>query len=60
MHSIRAVPRESGNKDPSNRQDPRVFFIACAASCSGALTSRRRPVDPRDASRSRLDPPDAS
>jgi hypothetical protein len=28
MHGIRAVRRESGNKDPSSREAPRVFFIA--------------------------------
>jgi hypothetical protein len=27
MHGIRAVRRDSGNKDPSSRKAQRVFFI---------------------------------
>ena len=27
MHGIRAVRRDSGSKDPSSREAPRVFFI---------------------------------
>ena len=28
MHGIRAVRRDSGSKDPSSREAPRVFFMA--------------------------------
>lgn len=39
MHSIRAVRRMSGNKDPSSRKAPRVLFIRASFS----LPAVRRP-----------------
>jgi len=42
MHSIRAVPRESGNKDPSSRTALRVFFICPGDITKGPLPTRRR------------------
>jgi len=41
MHGIRAVRRNSGNKDPSSREAPRVFFIGGLVAEPGA----RQPAD---------------
>jgi hypothetical protein len=39
MHGIHAVRRESGNKDPSSREAPRVFSFL-GASCASPIGSR--------------------